>query len=424
MITYCELSIPLRCLVLLGFFLEVCLGGVLAGGVYLRKKPWVKVVFSVLLAVSVFLMVVYTAQARSELRSLAAPGISGWLISQSVLLSVGWLILAGAFFGWLYAEQLRYHRSTITRSSIKEGVDRMSSGLCFYEKGGRVVLVNSCMNELSHLIAGTELSNAEEFWDLLSGGEVRSGVERISFGSYPNFRLKDGRVWTFTREKIEGFIQLTAADTTLQQSLTDELREKNLDLAAMNLRLRRHGENADELVRTRERLETKVRIHSELGHALLATRSYLVNQAAGEPPIAVWRRNIAMLRKELESGGGGDPAQILEKAALAAGIDMRITGNLPDDTEYRQFFLTAASEAMTNAVRHGGAKSLVIRITGDAARWSMRFTNDGALPEGPVTEGGGLSSLRRKAEYIGAVMTVECAPEFALNIVGGRGFEP
>ena len=38
-----------------------------------------------------------------------------------------------------------------------------------------------------------------------------------------------------------------------------------------------------------------------------------------------------------------------------------------------------------------------------------------------VTEGGGLGSLRRKAESIGAAMQVLSEPEFALIITGRKG---
>jgi signal transduction histidine kinase len=54
-------------------------------------------------------------------------------------------------------------------------------------------------------------------------------------------------------------------------------------------------------------------------------------------------------------------------------------------------------------------------------QWTMRFTNDGTQPEAPVTEGGGLGSLRRKAEEIGASMTVQSTPEYALTITGWKG---
>ena len=63
---------------------------------------------------------------------------------------------------------------------------------------------------------------------------------------------------------LEGIFQLNAADTTRIYAVTEELRQKNIELAALNLRLRKYGENVDELTRSKERLETKSRIHGEL----------------------------------------------------------------------------------------------------------------------------------------------------------------
>jgi len=420
MMSYYDLVLPLRSLVILIFFLTVCLGWYLVPTVC-RRRGRLQVFF--LLAgtlISAALMIGYTAQARAALRELEVPSVSKYLCEQPLLLPVGWLLANISYMGWLLWGEWSFRKNTITRSSIKEGVDKISSGLCFYTKEGRVVLVNSRMNELSHRIIGRDIQDAALLWRLLSGGEVRKDVVRLSYGSYPNFRLPDGSVWTFTREEVDELIQLTAVDTTLQQSLTDELREKNLDLAAMNLRLRHYRENVDELARAKERLETKVRIHGELGQALLATRQYLADPNAHQPPMDIWRRNIAMLRKEMEAQKEGDPLAILRKAAQSAGISLNIIGTLPDKTEYRQFFLTAASEAMTNAVFHANARILRIELTENENGWQMIFSNDGVQPKKPIVEGGGLSSLRRKAEYIGAVMTVRSTPRFAVMFEGRK----
>ena len=116
-----------------------------------------------------------------------------------------------------------------------------------------------------------------------------------------------------------------------------------------------------------------------------------------------------------------DPLLILQEAADSAGVQLEIQGQLPEEPEYRQFFLVAASEGLTNAVFHAGAKTLRIELTEAESQWAMRFCNDGAKPEKPITEGGGLGSLRRKAESIGAAMIVESDPEFALTITGRKG---
>ncbi len=420
MMIYSDLSIPGRCIVILSLFLAICMGGYLIPAAFQRKSTFPKILLPVGILLCGTAMIIYTAEARANLRSLEVPTVSKWLCDQSFLLPVAILLPVVVYYGCLIRENRRYLRNTVTRSSIKEGVDKISSGLCFYVEGGRLILSNSRMNDLCHRIVGRDLQNAEAFWQILSGGEVLPDVERISFGAYPNFRLPDGSVWTFSREDLDGFIQLTAADTTLQQNLTDELRDKNLDLAALNLRLRRYSENVDELAREKERLETKVRIHGELGQALLVARRYLVDQSQQAPPLDIWRNNIAMLRKEMETKKAEDPLGILEKAAKSAGVQLCIRGRLPEETEYRRFFLVAASEALTNAVFHAAARTLYIDLTETDSHWTMRFTNDGAKPEKPITEGGGLGSLRRKVESMGATMLVESAPEFALTITGRK----
>jgi hypothetical protein len=78
-------------------------------------------------------------------------------------------------------EERHYHENTIDQSSIKEGVDQINSGLCFYIKGGRVILANSRMNALCHAIAGHALQDAQAFWKTLSGGEVQPDVKRLYF---------------------------------------------------------------------------------------------------------------------------------------------------------------------------------------------------------------------------------------------------
>ena len=419
--TYFDLSVPMRCLILLGCFLSIGIGGYLISGVYRRKSREYCLLLLGTIMLNALMLILYVGEARANLRFLEVPEISRWLCSRSVLWPLLLLTATAGYYVQLIREERHYRENTIDRSSIKEGVDQISSVLCFCIKGGRVILANSRMNALCHTILGHALQDAEAFWKTLSGGEVQPGVKRLAFGLYPCFRLPDGTVWSFAREELEGFIQLTAADTTQQQALTDELRDKNLELAALNLRLRRHGENVDALARSRERLETKVRIHGELGQALLAARRYLLDETTQEPPVDIWRRNIAMLRKEMESRKTEDPMQILRKAADSAGVQLNILGRMPQDSEYRQVFLWAASEALTNAVFHAGARTLNVALNETETDRSMRFTNDGTRPEKPITEGGGLSSLRRKLEGMGAAMRVESNPEFALTVTVRRG---
>ena len=46
----------------------------------------------------------------------------------------------------------------------------------------------------------------------------------------------------------------------------------------------------------------------------------------------------------------------------------------------------------------------------------MTITNNGAPPNGPIAESGGLLSLRRSVEEAGGTMTVQSVPAFSLTI--------
>ena len=216
---------------------------------------------------------------------------------------------------------------------------------------------------------------------------------------------------------IDGMTQLTAAQTTQLNKLTEELKEKNAELSAMNQRLRKYGENVDELTREKERLETKARIHRDLGQALLLTRCYLQGESDNSKElIRILKRNVAMLRMESEIPKNDTPLDMLIKAAQSAGIEVDITGQMPELEDVNQLFFEAATEALTNAVRHADAKKLCIWLSEDDKTYSVCFTNDGNQPREEIAEGGGLGTLRQKTERIGGAMELLYQPRFVLKL--------
>lgn len=414
---YYNLSIPLRCVLILGLFLEFCFGGCILFLLRLRKKHKDVIITLSAILMSLALMIIYTAEARAKLRSLSVPAISDWLCQRSVLFPVAVLVAVLVAELYIFRSEWLFLKNTITRSSIKEGVDKISSGLCFYQQGGRVILSNQRMNELCFKIAGKDLQNAQKFWELLQGGDAVQGVQRLQEGNQPIFRLADGTVWTFSREELSGIFQLSAADTTEIHAVTETLRAKNKELEALNLRLRKHGENVDELTRAKERLETKSRIHGELGRVLLASRRYLMGGDGGENLLLEqWRGSIAMLRKEAQQKNNEKPLEMLQRISASTGISTQITGALPESEDVQKLFVEAAAEALTNAISHAHAKTLFVTLTETELSYSASFRNDGTRPDGEITEGGGLGSLRKKLEREGGSMEIKSHPDFELMV--------
>jgi len=415
--TYYELTTLLRIALMLALFLVTCTGVCL-----LQNRTRRRSVAESLLAVFCCIingacMILYATDVRITKRELAAEPLSTWFCEKPVVYAVLPALVSVGYFVYLAIKDKNYRKKAITGFSIHESLDHLTTGLCVAYEKGRIILMNHRMNRLSYMITGQSLQNANSFWDTVSGGEVQSDVVRLTKGSYPRFLLPDGTIWTFTKDVLDGLIQITAADTTRLHALTEELKEKNIDLAALNLRLRKYGENVEELTRSRERLETKARIHSELGQALLATRRYLVEQDSSQkPPVALWKQNISGLRMEAELQSEEPSFEMLMRVAGASGITIEIEGQVPEQKTLKKLFCMAAIEAMTNAVRHADAKTLWITTEEEEAGLHITFTNDGAVPEQEITEGGGLCSLRRKIESAGGLMTVEWEPEYRLII--------
>lgn len=417
MITFADLHIVLRGGYLTLIFIMLCFGVCLLPSVFRRKAAWCALLLLLCALVNCGMIVLYGTNMKASRMQWTPAQISAWFWELPLWITLVPVIAIAVFQCTVFRRELQYRSNTLTRSSIKESLDQITTGLCFSEESGRIVLANHQMHALCHDIVGRDLQNAELFWSILSGGAVQSDVIRLSSGSHPHFRLPDGSVWSFSRQELGEVVELTAANTTRQQELTEELREKNIQMAAMNLRLQRYGENVDELTRSRERLEIKARLHSDLGQALVATRRYLQDENGTiESPVALWKQNFAVLRTQTETKETTDPLEMMQKAAAGAGVRVEIFGERPKQPQIHRLFCEAALETLTNAVRHAEATVLRIELTEGTDSCTACYSNNGRLPEGKLVEGGGLGSLRRKVENRGGSMVITCSPEFALTI--------
>lgn len=327
------------------------------------------------------------------------------------------VVLIFAYCSYTIYKEFHYRKTALSSSSIKEGINQISSGLCFYDKSGRIILMNQRMDALCHKIVGRDLQNAALFWEILQGGKTLETVTRLSDGTHPSFRLPDGSVWAFACEELDGIFQLAAGDITGLQAITDQLKEKNTEIAALNERLRQYGENVDELTRSKERLNIKVHIHRELGQTLLRSRQYLQDETGTvSSPLQQWRNQIAMLRKEVEIPNDESPLAMLTRTAKTMGVALVIEGELPETKWLRKLFVQAAAEALVNAINHAEAKTLFIRLSCDENTYTAELRNDGTKPDTKIVEGGGLGSLRKRVESVSGSMTVTHIPEFILTV--------
>ena len=96
-------------------------------------------------------------------------------------------------------------------------------------------------------------------------------------------------------------------------------------------------------------------------------------------------------------------------------VQMEVHGTfrpLPAKVEDELFRI--GQEAVTNAVRHGGAKQINIELVFDAKKLRMTVADDGCGFEGAVNSSGpdghfGLKGMRERAKHIQAELRVDSA---------------
>ena len=311
----------------------------------------------------------------------------------------------------LFASFTLWHKSRrqLSPISVKESCDHLPSALCFAWENGQPCLKNLKMDELSHLITGEALLNANDFWKTVE--------------PQPIVTLENGQTWNFERVQMEAsgrtVYQISGTNITEEARLRRELEEDNLRLNAMNRRLRQYGQDVQEATREKEILRAKTRVHDQIGHALLQTRQFLSGtQGDAESVCTAWRQNVRLLLGKYAEEAREDSFEQLARAAQVIGVAIARVGAFPEDgTENAHLAETAAHECLTNLVRHAHGTRLEISSEATKIGWKIRYINDGDAPTGPIVEGSGLSSLRAQVEAAGGEMVMEHAPRFALTLI-------
>lgn len=319
---------------------------------------------------------------------------------------------------WLVLLETK-NRKTINNTSIKEAFDNLPTGVCFFNKAGLPVLCNLTMHRFLFAVCGNDIQFITDLQKCLEDGFIPiDGVVRDG----KIFTLKNGKAWQLERRWVtdeygEAFTQFVVFDVTDLQANRIELTEENEQLRRTQAELQRLSANVVTVTREEEILNTKMRVHDEMGRCLVEARKYLCDNSESIPEGVVhsWKRAVSMLKYNNETDEEDMMCQI-RKTCQSLGIELIQSGELPknDDTAY--LLTCAVRECVTNAVRYAQASELYAEFTEDEDRAEVSVMNNGKQPEKPISEGGGLSTLRKRIERSGGVMTVQSFPRFKLTV--------
>ena len=306
-------------------------------------------------------------------------------------------------------------------NAIKESFDRLPTAVCFFDQSGGIVLCNRQKYRLSQHLLNSDLQYLEELQGALAAPP--KGVTPLA-GMESTFRFPDGLVWKFEKAAVtdrygETYIQLTAANVTELHRALEQLAEDNRKLEQDAEELRRLSENVEAMAREREQLAVKSAMHDSLAACITVTKQYLAGDLGAidaDVVLREWEKSI------LFRDAGLLPArEALYENARSSGVTVRVRGPEPVGAA-AELLYAAMQVCLSNAVQYAQATELTAHIWEDGDRYNILLRNNGKPPEKPITEGGGLSNLRRRIERAGGTMTVQSLPEFAL-VIGIPTFE-
>lgn len=183
----------------------------------------------------------------------------------------------------------------------------------------------------------------------------------------------------------------------------------------------------DDLIREKEILKAKRKIHDDIGQSLITFRFYLQNSDKNpqyrSQLVNLCRQNIMLLKGPTETAKSSSNWEKLRKATQSVGISLVVKGNLPKEEKSLSILTEIVHEATNNAILYGNAKKITVKIREKKTLYTFIISNDGTRPQKPVVEKGGLKNMRKWVEMEGGTMTIKSRPRFLLEInlpKGGR----
>jgi ligand-binding sensor domain-containing protein/signal transduction histidine kinase len=219
------------------------------------------------------------------------------------------------------------------------------------------------------------------------------------------------------RLRVRGLRAKFAAVLTERGRMARELHDgldQTLSAAGMQLQvaaqLLRAGPDRDQALASLDRARHCLDQALEEGRrSVWALRSQALEQ--GDLPAAFVR-----LCREL--GAGTSVAIRLDVEGDPRGLPAKVEGHV----------LRVGQEAITNALRHGSPRAIVVTLDFAPARLTLRVRDDGqGFDPRTVTPGLGLRGIHERARELGATITVDSRPgetEVALEIPTPRGWVP
>ena len=211
--------------------------------------------------------------------------------------------------------------------------------------------------------------------------------------------------------------RIIAIDVTLEEDLNERLHLANIELGESNRKLEQTLTQLEEAAAEEASLVMKTRVHDSIGQRMTILHHYLESDI-DNPEIT---RNISRLMCNITTDlartapEGKDELAALASAFALAGTNIHLEGTLPENPSSASALVGIIREAATNALKHGRAKNVYVRVTTTSSETNLTIFDDGAGAASTIADGCGMPQMRRAAEALGGTFEVNLLTPFTLS---------
>jgi Signal transduction histidine kinase len=220
------------------------------------------------------------------------------------------------------------------------------------------------------------------------------------------------------------------------EKLYDQLAQQHEELGAARRRVVEYAAQIEQYAQTEERNRIARDIHDDLGHRLIRVKMMaeaslhlfehdaerartIVEQIRDQLQDSMerMRHTVRKLSAAEEDSRVYSLDKLVQEAGETLGIEVlfTITGRpapLYPSLEYVLY--RNAQEAITNAVRHGGAVRVEVILDFQLDGIALSVENDGVLPAKPLINGIGMRGMQERAALVGGQITCRAEERFSV----------
>lgn len=301
--------------------------------------------------------------------------------------------------------------------TIKRAMDSLNSGVLFANNRGYVIFINEFMKKIFVDLNINPYKKIDQIVEAITSSpyvirnlSINSIIIGINDESY-NFEIK---------KNMKGFYtQIVATIVTKEEKTLKELERTNNELSAISNEINEAINKIKENEEIKESLRLKGIVHDTLAQHLSILHSFILENNIDN--LDQIKQMISQMLPEFDKDSNEDFNSVLKRLIESysiVNVKLHVNGSLPNDPIKASFLINTIRECTTNAIKHGKASNVYVRIKNTSNnRYNISISNDGLVSEKEIIAGNGLSNINYQARLINGKMKISTSPKFKIQFI-------